>query len=928
MSALRRLVLRVINGFRPGRAEDELARETAAHLALLEDDLRRRGLSPEEARLAARRTFGGVEQTKDRHRDARSFVWLDDARRDVLYAVRTLRKTPGFTAAAVLTLALGIGANVTIFTLLDAVVFKPLPVPAAGELVTLYENGPEGIPDSSGGSGRFLRFSYPRFERLEQALGPLGSMAAVTRSSLFIVRLPSAAAAQFHYVQLASGGYFQTLGVSAARGRLWTADEARQDRVSPVAVISDGFWRRMMGGSDAAIGQTLIVNGVSVTVVGITPPGFSGMWTDRDADLWLPIALQPALHYQNNSSSYGTYPDDEPWLAEDRVAWVNLVARVATSNQPQAIARLQAANRQGLTSLVQPFGNPKNRTEMLAHTLVVEPFSRGFSGLRARFSDALFALTAMVAVVLLVTCANIANLLLARAVGRARDLAIRISLGASNGRLIRQCLAESLTLAAAGGAAGALFARWASGFLAHQVLGTSSELPTVFSPDLRVLLFAAGLSLATALVFGLAPALRAIQVGQIAAAANQRQGVSHVAARGMQSLVVGQLALSVVVVFAAILLGRTLINFTRIETGFAGDQLVTASFDPITSGYVSEQYAPLAHRLVEAVRTVPGVRSVSASRCGLVAGCSTSSSVHLEGAEAGISSNMNWVSPGYFLTTGIPLVAGREFDERDNEHGARVAIVNESIAWRYFPGQNPIGRRMGSSLGIAQGMVVGTPPQLDTEIVGVARDAHTQTLHEPPVPMVYFPIDQRPAARNTAITNLDVRVAGDPRQVIADVRTTIRRVEPALLLLDVGLMSARLERDLSRERVVAYLAFSFGLLTLFLASLGLYGVLSYGVTRRTQEIGVRMALGARRGEVMASVLRQSLRLTIAGIALGLVGAAAVSRYLSGMLFEVAPLDPVAFLAVGAIFVLVMTLAAFLPARRATNVDPLVALRCE
>jgi predicted permease len=920
MGALRRLVLRVNNGFRPGWAEDELARETAAHLALLEDDFRRRGLSSGEARLAARRTFGGVEQTKDRHRDARSFVWLDDARRDVLYAARTLRKTPGFTAAAVLTLALGIGANVTIFTLLDAVVFKPLPVPAAGELVTLYENGPEGIPDSSGGSGRFLRFSYPRFERLEQALGPLGSMAAVTRSSLFIVRLPGQAAAQFHYVQLASGRYFQTLGVSAARGRLWTADEAHQDRVSPVAVISDGFWKRMMSGSDAAIGQTLIVNGVSVTVVGITPPGFSGMWTDRDADLWLPIALQPALHYQNNSSSYGRYSDDEPWLAEDLVAWVNLVARVTAPNQPQAVARLQAANQQGLAALAQRFGNPKDRTEMVAHTLVMERFSRGFSGLRARFSDALFALTALVAVVLLVTCANIANLLLARAVGRARELAIRISLGASTGRLVRQCLAESLTLAAAGGAGGTLFARWASGFLAHQVLGTSSELPTVFSPDLRVLLFATGLSLATALVFGLVPALRAIQVVRITAAANQRQGVSHVAARGMQSLVVGQLALSVVVVFAAVLLGRTLINFTRIDTGFAGDQLVTASFDPITSGYVSDQYAPLAHRLVEAVRAVPGVRSVSASRCGLVAGCSTSSSVRLEGAESAISSNMNWVSPGYFLTTGIPLVAGREFDERDSEHGARVAIVNESIARRYLPGQNPIGRRMGSFL--------GQSPQLDTEIVGVARDAHTQTLHEPPVPMVYFPIDQRPAARNTAITNLDVRVAGDLRQVTADVGTAIRRAEPALLLLDVGLMSARLERDLSRERVVAYLAFSFGLLTLILASLGLYGVLSYGVMRRTQEIGVRMALGARRGEVMASVLRQSLRLTIAGIALGLAGAAAVSRYLSGMLFEVAPLDPVAFLAVGTTFVLVMTLAAFLPARRATNVDPLVALRCE
>jgi predicted permease len=914
-SAIRRFSLRLVNVLRPGRAEDELARETAAHLALLEAEYQRRGMRVEDARLAAKRAFGGVEQMKDRHRDARSFSWIDDARRDVQYAARTLRKTPGFTAAATLTLALGIGANVTIFTLLDAVVFKPLPVRAAGDLVTFYENGPEGSPDLSGGAGRFLHFSYPRFERLERALGPLGSMGAVTRSSLFIVRLPGRDAAQFHYVQLASPRYFQTLGVTAARGRLWTADEGRPGRVSPAAVISDGFWRRVLGASDAAIGQPLVVNGVSVTVVGVTPPGFSGMWTDRGADLWLPIALQPALHYQNNSSSYGRYSDDESWLGEDLVAWVNLAARIPAPNRPEAMARLKAANQQGLATLAQRLENPKDRISMAAHELVVEPFSRGFSSLRGQYSDVLFALTAMVAVVLLVACANIANLLLIRAVGRARDLAIRISLGASNSRLVRQCLAESLTLAAAGGVGGALCARWASGFLAHQVTGTSSALPAVFSPDMRVLLFGMSLSLATTLMFGLAPALRAIQVGRIAAAANQRQGASQAAARGMQLLSVGQLALSVVVVFAAILLGRTLINFTRITTGFATEQLVTASFDPITSGYVSEQYAPLAHRLTAAVRAVPGVLSVAASRCGLVAGCSTSSTVHLEGIETAVSSNINWIGPGYFRTTGIPLVAGREFDERDSEHAARVATVNESFARRYFHDQNPIGRRMNSS-------------QLDAEIVGLVRDARTQTLHEPPVPMVYFPIDQRPAGRNTAITNLDVRVAGDRRQVVGDVRAAIRHTEPGLLLLDVGPMSARLERDLSRERMVAYLAFSFGLLTLFLASLGLYGVLSYGVTRRTHEIGVRMALGARRAEVMGAVLGQSLTLTIVGIALGLAAAAAVSRYLSGMLFEVAPLDPVAFLMVGAAFVLVMLLATLLPARRATNVDPLLALRCE
>jgi predicted permease len=631
-AAIRRFCLRLLNVLRPGRADDDLARETAAHLALIEADYQRRGMSLEDARLAAKHAFGGVEQMKDRHRDARSFTWLDDARRDVQYAARTLRKTPGFTAAAIVTLTLGIGANVTIFTLLDAVVFKPLPVPAAGELLTLYEHGPEGSPDSSGGSGRFLRFSYPRFEQLEQALGSLGSMAAVTRSSLFIVRLPGSGATQFHYAQLASARYFETLGVTAARGRLWSADDARPDRISPAAVISDGFWKRVMGGSDAVIGQPLVVNGVSVTVVGITPPGFGGMWTDRDTDLWLPIALQPALHYQNNSSSYGRYSDDESWLAQDLVTWVNLVARIPGPNRSQAMARLKAANQQGVAALAQLLANPRDRAGMAAHTLVVESFSRGFSSLRARFSDALFALSAMVAVVLLVACANLANLLLARAVGRARDLAIRISLGASNGRLVRQCLAESLALAAAGGVGGALCARWASGFLAHQVIGTSSALPAVFSPDVRVWLFAMGLSLTTALVFGLAPALRAMHVGRIAVNANQRHGVTQAATRGMQSLVFGQLALSVVVVFAAILLGRTLINFTRIETGFASKQLVTASFDPITSGYLSEQYAPLAHRLTAAVRAVPGVQSAAASRCGLIAGCSSSSSVRVKAA--------------------------------------------------------------------------------------------------------------------------------------------------------------------------------------------------------------------------------------------------------------------------------------------------------
>jgi predicted permease len=386
--------------------------------------------------------------------------------------------------------------------------------------------------------------------------------------------------------------------------------------------------------------------------------------------------------------------------------------------------------------------------------------------------------------------------------------------------------------------------------------------------------------------------------------------------RGMRSLVVGQLALSIVLVSAAILFGRTLISFMRIDPGFAVDRLVTVSFDPISSGYKGDELPALARRLVESASAVPGVIASSASTCGLIAGCSSSGGFRVEGAgDESVSLHVNWVSQRYLATTGIPLVAGREFSDRETANSPRVALINESIARRYFPAQNPIGKRLG-------------PSGLDIEIVGVVGDARTQSLHDMPVPMVYFPIDQKPANQQPTLTNLDVRIAGAPAVIETALRQAIRQSEPNLLVGDIGSMSRRLSRDLTRERVVAYLAFAFGTLTLLLASLGLYGVLSYGVARRTQEIGVRMALGAQRAEVLTLVGGQSARLTIMGMALGLLATWVATRYLSGMLFGVTPLDPATFLLVSAAFIVVTMLASYIPARRATNVDPLIALRCE
>jgi predicted permease len=861
-----------------------------------------------------------VTQTEQIHREMRTFGWLEDLRHDLRYTARSFAGHPGFTLVAVLTLTVGIGATTTIFSLLDAVVLKPLPVPAAHELITLYENGPDGIADPVGGTGRFLRFSYARFEGLQRALGAQGSIAAVTRSSRVIVRLPRDTERRLVVGQFVSGGYFDTLRVPAARGRVITQDDARLDRLSPVAVVSDGFWQRAFGGSDAALGATITVNGFAVTVIGITPRGFAGMWADSEADLWLPVSLQQPVNYHNNSSTYGpvVIDDSQPWMTQP-ISWLNVVARVPRGDTRDVLPRLQAANRAGAEELAATIPDPKGRASILARTLAVEPLAQGFSSLRVRFSDALFVLTGMVALVLLVTCANIANLLLARAAAQAADIRLRISLGATTGRLVRQCLTDSFALALLGGAGGVLFSAWASRALARQVLDTSAPLPMIFSVGWRVLAFAAAISITAAMVFGLVPALRAIAAGRRAAAgSHQRQAGARQTMPGMRGLVVAQLALSVVLASGAMVFDRTFVSFMRVDPGFDTARLITVSFDPVSSGFTLGDVPPLGRRLVASARAVPGVMTAAASTCGLIANCTSSGGFLVEGAGPDtVSLFRNWITPGYFATVGIPLISGREFTERDTATSPRVAIVNQSVARRYFPGQNPIGKRLG--LGRSG---------LDTEIVGVARDARTQTLHDPPVPLAWFPLEQKPPNLQPTLTNLDVRVAGAPAPVVTALRTAFRQAEPNLLVGDVGPMSRRLSRDLTRERVVAYLALGFGAVTLFLAALGLYGVLAFGVTRRTQEIGIRMALGARRVEVLRLVGGQSARLAIVGLTLGLGATWAAARYLSGTLVGAAPLDPATLAVVSAAFLAVSFAASYVPARRATRVDPIVALRCE
>ncbi len=836
---------------------------------------------------------------------------------DIRYAARGLRGSPGFTAAVVVTLGLGIGVNTAMFSMLDAVVLRKLQVPGADELFALYENAPQAAPDPVSGSGRYLRFSYPRYKRLRQALGAHGALAATMGINQFPARTKGEERITVG-VQLVSGNYFETLRVQAAHGRTLTITDASEN-AAPVCVVSDVFWKGQLGGADAAIGQTIEINTVMATIVGVAPAGFGGLWLDDHPDLWLPVTLQPVIQHRTNTSSYGAVDRTRSFLDQDRIAWLNLFGRSGQDERRLAQTLLRSENRLALADFARDAAeNARERESMQAQTLAFEPLTHGFSRLRARQSTMLLALMGLLSTILLLTAANVANLMLVRSSRRRRETAVRVALGATTGRIVGHVLAEALLLAGLGGVAGVLAAGWSRHLLAKQLIGTSSLLPAGFSLDARTLLFALAASAITAVVFGVVPALRAARAGSLVSAGlNERESTGPAALRGMRPFVVLQLTLSVVIVFAAMLLSRSLLNLVRVDTGFASEHLLTASFfNARTLAGSGVSMTALADRLVTAANTVPGVTSSAVSVCGLIAGCSYTTGVRIDSVDGTVSVYQNWVWPGYFATVGIRLLRGREFDEHDTEHSMPVVVITESIARRYFAGRDPIGSRL-RGLAISQ--------QYDAEIVGVVADLRPVTLRDDPVAMVFYPYSLR---RTDALpTAIDVRVSGDPDRTVSALRQALTRAEPGLTF-DVTSMPVRLAKQVERDRAIAYLTSAFAGLALLLASVGLYGVLSYLVGQRTREIGVRLALGAQRSDVIALVLKQGAILAFIGLVAGLAVAPLATRSLQGMFFEVNPLDARMFVTVALVMLAVAAMATIVPARRATRIDPIVALRCE
>jgi predicted permease len=886
--------------------ERELDKELQFHLDSAADDFERLGLSRAEGRRRARVELGGVEQVKESARDARGTRWIEDWWTDTRYALRAMARSPGFSAAAALTLAIGVGANTSVWSILDALMRRTLPVARPEQLYAITK---QGIDDGTN------LVSHPLMLRFQQALPDsqrLAGMASVARLYATIGDRPEAVIAQ-----LVSGSFFPMLGVRAMAGRLISPDDDRTLGGGPVAVITESFWARQFGRDPSVVGRTVRVNGVPLTVIGVAQSGFRGLTVGQTVDLFVPLVMQHELRYLSNFGASNADPG-QPWLPQNGVSWLTLVVRVDPAQARDVAARLDVPFRADLEASLADRDSASRASGLRQH-VTLEPISRGFSPLRQEFGDPLRALMASVGLILLIACANLAGLLLARSAARSHEMAVRASLGAQPGRLVRQALTESVTLAIVGGLLGLGVAYLVTQALLRLASTGTRAIPLDASLDARVLAFAFGLTIVAGLLFGLAPALHVARTDLHDSFKSGTRVVSATQSHRLplgRLLVMAQIALSLVLVTSAGVFVRTFRNLLSIDPGFERERLVTAQLDLRAAGYTPEQLPALYDRLLSAIRAAPGVQSASLSGHALASASRRVSGFQVPGRElppGGRPAQEDLVTPDYFRTVGIRLLSGRTFTDRDVRDAPHVAVISQTAARRLFGTDTVVGRHFGYD----------SPP--DLEVVGVVRDVRVNALREEPGSLVFFPLAQRP---QEYITSVEARTTGAPGPVIAGLRTALASVDPDLPVRDVMVVEELLERGLTTERLVARLAGSFGTLALLLAAVGLYGVISYSVARRTNEMGVRLALGASPAAVSWVVLRDSLRTIVAGLVAGFVFWFPLLGLTQRLVYGLSPHDPMA-LATGAVLLLgVGVVAALLPAIRAARIDPMEAIRAE
>jgi putative ABC transport system permease protein len=834
---------------------------------------------------------------------------------DARYALRTLTRTPGFSLVVILTLGLGIGANTAIFSLMDQVLLRLLPVDRPEELVQL-----DGPGTFRGRTTNNRTFSYPMYVDLRDRNDVFtGLVARFGASATLTARNQS----ERVDVELISGNTFTVLGVSPVVGRPLTQDDDRKPGAHPVTVLSYNYWQRRFAGSPAALNQVVTINNTPVTIVGVAPRGFAGIAATQTPDLFMPLMMKAQIT--------PTWDD----LDNRASRWVNVVGRLKPGiTSDAAKARLDVIYRQineyELT-VVPRFASssPTFHERFRAKTLVLYPAGQGLSDLRENVQTPLFVLMAMVGLVLLIACANVANLLLSRASARQKEIAVRLALGAGRSRLIRQTLTESLVLAIAGGGVGLVLSIWVGDLLIGVMPFESFTRSLSTEPDLRVGLFTAALALTTALMFGLIPALQGsrpeLNRTLREEAGNLSGGTRH--ARFRKGLVVAQVALSMLLVAGAGLFARSLYNLKTLDTGLKVDNLLTFRVDPSLNGYDQIRIKRFYHQLLQDIRTIPGIQSASVAQVPALTGNANGRTIQVQGYTPKQDENMNpytnEVAPDYFRTMGMPLLMGREFDDRDVEGGALVAVVNETFAKYYYGGENPVGRRFGWSS-------MDNPGAL--EIVGVVKDSFyadmrqgTTEQNETPR-VVYTPYLQSGEINEMTVY---VRSAGSAALALPEqLRQTVRRADAAMPVFEMQTMAQTVDEALFNERMLALLSASFGLLATVLAAIGLYGVMSYTVSRRTREIGIRIALGAERVTVLWLVLREVAFLTVIGIGAGVPGALGLSRFVRSQLYGIEPSDPMTLVISAVTLGLVGLFAGYIPARRAAGVQPIMALRYE
>lgn len=887
------------------RIDNDLDHEVTAVFDMVVDEKIASGLTPEQARRAATLELGRVDSITQQVREERTGASIDAVMKDVRYGARMLRANPGFTLVVVLSLAAGIGANSAIFSVANALLFRTLPVPGVDQLhtVTIEAHTPMAS-----------RFSYPFFEQLRAGFPDPGRLAAMSRVARMRTQLPGSELESSN-VQLVTGEYFAVLGLRPVLGRLLSADDNRQMGAHPVAVISEAYWHRRFGGNADALGREVSLNGTRFTVVGVASVGFSGVWLESPVDVWIPVMMQADVRYTQNFSA-DSNDFLKPWIPQNGLRWLELVTRADRDDGPEAVA-MNTVYRQELQQLVETIADPAERKLVLGRKLVLASFSHGSSGLRTQFRTPLYALMGMVGLLLLIACANTANLLLARATGRQREMALRLSIGASRGRIVSQLLVESLMLGALAAIVGLAIAPLAGELLVRMTMGLDSgPLPFSVGVDTRVLTFTAAITLLTSFLFGFAPAWRATDVS-LSAALKTGGRSTHLGARMnlSKSLVIAQVALSLLLAVSAGVFGRSFGKLASLPLGFE-QHVIWAAINPNVGGYTVEELPALYSRILARAEELPGVESATLAMCGLMTGCrSASEGVAFSGYTPAVGESVglqeNRVAANYFSTVGMTLAAGRDFTAHDTATNAPVAIINESAARRYFKDRDPIGQRFGYE-------------KPDTEIIGVIKDARVNVVREAAVPMAFFPLTSTPSF----VGSLHVRATGNPDVVAAELVKALRAIEPKLPIDRTATVAGLAAGTLRQDRLIARLTTVLGVLALALACLGLYGLMSYAVKQRTAELGIRFALGAPRAQVLWMVFRESLLLMIAGLAIGVPLIFGASRLVATMLFEINPNDPLIVAAAMLILLAVGALSSYLPAWRASRVDPLIALRSE